>query len=222
MRKKFEILILLILTISCTQSNLPLPEEATVEIIAYPAIIPVHGGVSTITVIGYEKDGRPLRDGILVNFRTDLGIMEPMTAETKNGKAISYLKSTGIPGNATVTAWFIGGATVSVVIKIQNHNPVKTLLLTASLYEVGGEGGYVSLNGYAFDENNNPVAGAPLIFSSSRGNLSSSGNPIITDSNGKASDLLYIPPNNSGSEITINVTLYHGSISTSIEIKQGG
>lgn len=221
MRRNFNILILIILAISCTQSNLPLPEDSTVEIIAYPAIIPVHDGVSTITVIGYEKDGRPLRDGILVNFRTDLGIIDPMTAETKNGKAISYLKSTGVPGNATVTAWFIGGATVSVVVKIQNHNPVKTLLLTASNNEVGWNGGYVALKGYAFDENNNPVAGAPLIFSTTRGNLSSNGNPIITDSKGKAEDILYIPPNNTGSEITINVTLYHGSISTSIEIKQG-
>ncbi len=221
MRKGFVILIFTIFAISCTQSNLPLPEGSTVEIIAYPGIIPVYGGVSTITVIGYEKDGRPLRDGILVNFRTDLGIIEPMIAETKNGKAVSYFKSTGTPGNATVSAWFAGGATVSVVVKIQNHNPVKTLLLTSSSYEVGWEGGYVSLNGYAFDENNNPVSGAPLIFSTSRGNLSSSGNPILTDSNGKAVDTLYIPPNNTGSEITITITLYHGSISTTIEIKQG-
>lgn len=221
MRKDLALFFLTIFAISCTQSNLPLPEDATVEIIAYPSIIPVYGGVSTITVIGYEKDGRPLRDGILVNFRTDLGIIEPMTAEIKNGKAVSYLKSSGIPGNATVTAWFVGGATVSVVVKIQSHNPVETLLLTASSYEVGGNGGYVALNGYAFDENNNPVAGVPLIFSTTRGNLSSNGNPLLTDSNGKASDVLYIPPNNTGSELTIKVTLYHGSISTNIEITQG-
>lgn len=221
MRKELIIFILIILAISCSQSNLPLPEDATVEIIAYPSIIPVQGGVSTITVIGYEKDGRLLRDGILVNFRTDLGIIEPMTAETKNGKAVSYLKSSGIPGNATVTAWFVGGATVSVVVKIQNHNPVKTLLLTASSYEVGGGGGSLFLNGYAFDENNSPVSGAPLIFSTTRGTLSSNGNPLLTDSNGKASDILYIPPNDTGSELTIKITLYHGSISTTIEIKQG-
>lgn len=221
MRKDLTIFILTILTISCSQSNLPLPEDATVEIVAYPSIIPVHDGVSTITVIGYEKDGRPLRDGILVNFRTDLGIIEPMTAEIKNGKAFSYLKSSGFPGNATVTAWFVGGATVSVVVKIQNHNPVKTLLLTASSYEVGGSGGSLLLNGYAFDESNNPVSGAPLIFSTTRGTLSSNGNPLLTDSNGKTSDILYIPPNNTGSELTIKVSLYHGSISTTLEITQG-
>lgn len=221
MRKELAFFIFSIFAISCTQSNLPLPEDSTVEIIAYPGIIPVYGGVSTITVIGYEKNGRPLRDGILVNFRTDLGIMNPMTAETKNGKAVSYLKSTGTPGNATVTAWFAGGATVSVVVIIQNHNPVKTLLLTASIYSISGDGGFIALNGYAFDSNNNPVPSAPLIFSTTRGNLSSNGNPLLTDSNGKATDTLYLPPNDTGSELTIKVTLYHGSISTTIEITQG-
>jgi hypothetical protein len=221
MRRYLIIFLLLIFLIACNQSNLPLPDGSTVEIIAYPGIIPVHGGVSTITVIGYEKDGRPLRDGILVNFRTDLGIVEPMTAETKNGKAVSYLKSTGIPGNANVTAWFVGGATVSVVVRIQNHNPVKTLLLTASSYSVGRDGGYIALNGYAFDADNNPVSSAPLIFSTTRGNLSSNGNPLLTDSNGKATDNLYLPLNDTGSELKIKVTLYHGSLSTTIEINQG-
>ncbi len=221
MRNSITILFLAILLISCSQSNLPLPEDSTVEIIAYPGIIPVHAGTSEITVIGYEKNGRPLRDGILVNFRTNLGLIEPVTAETKNGKAVSYLKSSGVPGQATVTAWFMGGATVSVNVVIQNHNPVKTLLLTASGYYIGGGGGEIILNGFAFDENNNPVVGAPLIFASTRGNLLSNGNPLITDSYGKTSDILYVPANDTDSTIYIKVTLYHGSLSNNIEIEQG-
>ncbi|MGQ9618568.1 MAG: hypothetical protein ACUVUG_06370, partial [Candidatus Aminicenantia bacterium] len=220
MRKYFLALFISMFSIACNQSNLPLPEDSTVEIIAYPNIIPLYNGVSTITVIGYEKNGRPLRDGVIVNFKTDLGIIEPITAETKNGKAISYLKSNGTPGNATVTAWFIGATSLSVVVKIQNHNPVKSLLLVASSNEIGAEGGLITLSGYAFDDNNAPVPGAPLIFGSTRGSLSSNGDPVITDSNGKATVTLSIPPNDTGSPLQINLTLYHGTLSTYIEITQ--
>ena len=83
--------------------NLLVPQDVTLFISADPTTISINGGVSTITVTIFDKDGNLIEDGRKLFFTTTLGSIESEVF-TSGGTAIARLRSTGEPGVANVTA----------------------------------------------------------------------------------------------------------------------
>lgn len=107
--------------ISCIQDYLIAPEGTTLSITAKPDTIYYDNDYSTITVTAFEQSGRPIRDGIIVYFYTDLGSIAEQ-AKTKNGKASVKLYSTGKEGIANVTATMLGAGEVSTQVEFSTDD----------------------------------------------------------------------------------------------------
>jgi len=100
---------------SCIQDYLIAPEGTTLNITAKPDVIYYNNDYSKITVTAFEPTGRPIRDGIIVYFNSDLGSIAEQ-AKTKNGKVSVKLYSTGKEGTANVTATMPGAGEVSTQV----------------------------------------------------------------------------------------------------------
>ncbi len=101
----------------CEESPLPAPEGTELKIYVKPKIIGP-GETADITVIGTEKNGTPLRDGVEIFFDASLGTVEPESALTKGGKVEAKFYAGYILGTATIIARARGGIEVSATVEI--------------------------------------------------------------------------------------------------------
>ncbi len=115
------IIVFSLLLSSCIQDYLIAPEGTTLTITAKPAVIYYENDYSIVTVTAFEPSGRPIRDGIIVYFYTDLGSI-PEQAKTKNGKVSIKLYSTGKEGIANVTATMPGAGEASVQVEFSTSS----------------------------------------------------------------------------------------------------
>jgi hypothetical protein len=204
---------------SCNQAILTAPQGSTIQLVANPPTISAYGGVSVISaLVIVQPAGILVPDGTVVQFFTNLGQIAPQ-AKTNDGVARVNLVADSRSGQATVWAFSGGGtataaaspsaspgsstagsgvnsATTMVSIGMLN---AKTILLTANPPRILPPGRTSQIVATVYDTNGNPLPNVPVTFTVDENDLtqpayreymSSQGNPIFTDNNGRAYDQL--------------------------------
>jgi hypothetical protein len=186
--------------------------------------------VSVITAIVSEPAGTFVPDGSVVFFFTNLGRIDP-EGKTVNGVARVNLVADSRSGEATVTAFASGGAAPAsggggggegretVPVMIGSALPA-TVLLSADPPTVrAGSSSRIIAN--VFDDQGNPVANVPVIFSttlnSARGTLESGGAQRFTDTNGQAFDTLLTKAGIAGN-VSITATTSNGKTPAPVQV----
>ncbi|MCM2256600.1 MAG: hypothetical protein NDJ94_13135 [Vicinamibacteria bacterium] len=198
---------------TCHQAILVAPPGSTLQLFANPTFIPAFGGRAVISALVIEPAGTPVPDGTVVQFFTSLGQIEEQ-GKTNDGVARVALTADSRSGLATVTAVSGGGAeqTASVEVGIGSALP-RTILVTADPSRIT-ESRSTHVTANVFDENGNPVANVPVIFtvevSPSTEVMDSQGRPQFTDSNGRVSDVMRTRRQSNGTA-TVKVQAVTGS-----------
>jgi hypothetical protein len=194
-------------------------EGAELSISANPTAIPVFGGVSVITVVGFKAvadGGGPLTDGTQIFFTTNVGIIEERV-EMRNGVARGNLRSDGRAGVAVVVARSGagiqatlggGGEGAAPGVLIGNAEGIN-ILLTANPPTITPPDTTTELVATVFDNSNNRMPDVPIIFTTTAGALASMGTSLRTNANGQATDRLTLL-----NEALATVTAFSGAVSS--------
>ncbi len=75
-----------------------------------------------ITAYIYDKNGRQIGSGVIVNFSADIGLLEPSTVYTEGGSASTTYKSGVESGEAKIVA-SCGDVETSIIIKLKPESP---------------------------------------------------------------------------------------------------
>jgi hypothetical protein len=224
--------------LTCHQVILSAPPGSAISLFANPPFIEANGGVSVISALVIEPLGTPVADGTVVQFFTTLGRIDEQ-AKTNDGVARVNLVSDSRSGIAVVTA--VSGApgggsgptpspsptaapvpepggtgTGSVSVTIGNVR-AETIRVTADPSSIQPDAPRESvISAFVTDVFGNPVANLPLIFEIvppvTTERLEGEGQPIFTDNNGRAQDVLrtHYPLDGPQKEVTVRVTLSTG------------
>jgi hypothetical protein len=173
----------------CDKSPLLAPTESTVTLTTSAATIP-SGGSATLNAVVIESAGTAAQNGTTVRFSSNIGRVQPIEAQTRNGVATTTFFADGASGVAQVTA--VSGAatagsgtnaTNSVTITIGTA-AVDTVSVQAAPSSVPVSGGTVAVTASVVGANNSALAGVPVSFSTTAGTLSST--VATTDASGNA------------------------------------
>lgn len=206
---------------TCDPVPLTAPNEATMNLQANPLSIPAVDGASTITATVFKAasdGGGTVTDGTQIFFTTTLGIIEERVA-TVNGVARGTLRSNGRSGQATVTAssGTLEAQTVTVEIGAGDEGDlVITVVATPSVlgpFDLTSE-----ITATVTDNRGNPIADAPIIFSTTGGTLASAGSVLRTNAQGQAFDRLTFSDDGTDSA---TVTATSGTSSGSTTVTRG-
>jgi adhesin/invasin len=187
---------------ACDTVPLTAPSGSAVTISVANSIVPL-GGTTEVTAFVSEQGGTAVQNGTTVRFTTNLGRMEPVEAQTKNGYAVATFVAGDVSGVADVTAasGAIGAGAPSsgggngntTTTTTTGSNSVKitvgaaaseTVVLNASPTSVPVGGGTVTLIASVLDINGNRLRSVPVNFSTDAGTLSAT--VANTDANGEA------------------------------------
>lgn len=175
-----------LLVARCEQVSLVAPSGSTIKITAQATALPANG---TTDVIGQvlEAAGTPPHSGTVILFTTTLGSIEPAEARTdQNGRVIVKYRAGLNNGTAIITATSgaastgtdgavkiaVGTAAVGRVSVSANPNPVLAV------------GGTTTITANVADVNGSALPSAPVIFTTTAGNLANSA--AITEADGSA------------------------------------
>src|SRR5215212_6941751 len=175
-------LLLVVAGVACDKVPLTAPTESTILLFANGSSVPLTGGVDLVATVT-EKPGTPVQNGTLVTFTTTLGRVDPPEARTTNGRATVRLLADGRSGTAKVTA-LSGGATKGELEIPVGAGAADNLVLRAEPTSVGSAGGTVALIATVRDASGNGIAGVPVTFSTTAGQVSPA--TVTTDANGEA------------------------------------
>lgn len=206
--------------VSCKEVPLTATEGAELSMTANPTSIGARGGVSTITVFGFksqENGGGPLTDGTQVFLTTDLGVIEERV-EMVNGIARASLRADGRSGTATVNARSGAGiAAEPVTVEIGLSGEGLTVTVTANPATLGPLDVTSEITATVNDANGNPIADAPVIFSTTAGALASAGAVLRTNPSGQAFDRLTLLDTADSAQVTAT----SGSASGTVTVTRG-
>lgn len=190
-----------IAAVACDTVPLTAPTGSALSISAASTFVPT-GGTTEVTAFVSEQSGTAVQNGTTVHFATNLGRMDPVDAQTKNGYATATFIAGDSSGVADITATSggIGGGTPSTgngdgtgtttttstnTVRITvGAAAVETVLLAANPGSVPSEGGTVDLLATVTAANGRSLQGLLVTFASSEGTLSSS--TATTDASGQA------------------------------------
>ncbi|HKH44196.1 MAG TPA: Ig-like domain-containing protein [Thermoanaerobaculia bacterium] len=187
--------ILAVAALSCDKATPTAPSGSTLAITANPAKIGLNGR-STITIIGRQPNGSPMREGTEIRLSSSLGTVDPLVLIGSDGNATATLRGDGRKGAATVTAQTgtvsgggsggagaSGGSTgsssgslsVTTTVQIGESDDTKpTVLISASPATVP-VGGTSTITIIARNSDGSPAAsGQTVLLTSSLGILSTS------------------------------------------------
>ncbi|HUL72362.1 MAG TPA: Ig-like domain-containing protein [Vicinamibacterales bacterium] len=183
---------------SCNKMSLTAPSGSSITLLASTNNLPVNGSTD-ITAVVIEGSltagqnpavtsggGTPVANGTVVSFTTTLGHLDPMQAETHDGKAVVKLYADGQSGTATVNA-FSGPATGKTTVSIGAAGASK-IFVTANPQTVGSNGGTATIVAQVQDAQGNGLLGVPVSFSTSAGTLTATSG--LTDNSGNVSTTL--------------------------------
>ena len=137
-----------------------------------------------------DGTGFPVPDGTVVQFFTTLGRIQEQ-GKTNDGVARVNLTSDSRSGTAEVTA-FSGEATGSESVEIGAVRPRTVIVRAEPSIITNSRSSHIIAT--VLDENGDPVPNLPVVFSLPATNntefLDSSGQPVFTNNNGEAEDVL--------------------------------
>lgn len=209
------------LIISCSSDN-PVPYGTeSLYISSGKHTIYSHGDQTKIYVSMYKQDGMPVLDNTRVLLKCDAGYLTNNEILLKDGKGETTFISDEYEGDVNIyaQAGSVGadGSVYTTITVLKANLTPASLVLSATPSTVGEKGDSVQITVFCYNSDSQPLKNQPIILSSTFGALNSNGNQLLTDNNGKVTDLLLITDNPSGLE-KITVKAQCGSISESIDI----
>jgi hypothetical protein len=219
--------LLVLATATCEQAPMTAPVGSTLAVFANPTFIVANGGVSVISASVIEPAGTTVPDGTVVLFFTTLGQIPPQ-GETKDGVARVNLVADSRSGTAQVTATS-GDQSVTVDGGVAIGSALPARVVVSADPTVMRSTGWSNITANVFDDNGNPVAHVPVIFSVSGGStdgtligvgetLDSGGRQLFTDTNGQAFDVLRSQrPLSESATVSVTATTANG-ISGSVQV----
>ena len=173
--------------LACDKAALLAPTESTITVTAASRLLPSDGETEVSAVV-VEQAGTPVQNGTTVRFTTNLGRLDPLEAQTRNGVATTRFIANNSSGIARITASSgaaSGGSANGNVVEITvGTAAVNTVTLRASPGSIGPSGGSVELIATVVGENGQPLPGIVVIFNADQGSLSST--TATTNAGGEA------------------------------------
>ena len=180
------LLLPLLLVPACDRAPLLAPTETTLTLFAGASVLSLNSSTELIATV-IEQAGTPVQNGTVVLFTTNLGSIDPAEARTQDGRVTARLHSGSVSGTATLSA--ISGAARATDVQVQIGGAAAAgILLTASPGAVPATGGSVTIRAVVTDGDGNRLAGIPVAFGTTAGQLSQSS--VTTNSNGEATTRL--------------------------------
>jgi hypothetical protein len=181
-----------VIVVACDRVNLTAPTGSTVSLSVERSVLPL-GGQTSVTAVVTESAGTPVNNGTVVTFQTTVGSLSPVEAKTVNGVATTTFLAGTTSGLATITA-FSGGARSTNsssggnTIKVGAAAAAGTISMSATPSSVSQSGGSVTITALVFDDQQNPLPGVNVQFSTATGTVNPS--TATTDTAGTARTLL--------------------------------
>jgi hypothetical protein len=191
-----------IVSTACDKAQLLAPTNSTITVSAATRFLPT-GGSTEISAVVIEQAGTPVQNGTTVRFTTNLGHVDPVEAQTRNGvatttffadEASGVAEVRGISGGAGAGSSPTGGTgttgtttttTAGNVVQITiGAAAVDTITVRANPSTVSANGGTVDVIASVLGTGGRTVPGVVVTFSADRGTLSST--IATTDANGEA------------------------------------
>ena len=228
MMKKLLLVALGVAQLTCAGALMTAPPGSTLTLFANPTAVPADGGVSVLSALITEPAGTTVPDGTNVQFFTNLGRVDPRVGKTKDGVARVNFISDARSGIAHVTAVSGGaatggggggspaptpgggGAAGTVDITVGSAQSLH-LIVTADPSRIT-DSRSTHIIASVLDSVGNPVANVGVIFTvpTTTEFMDSQGNPIFTDTNGRAEDILRTRRTSAGS-VTVTATTLSGA-----------
>jgi hypothetical protein len=181
--------------IACDRMPLTAPTGASVTLNSAALVLPI-GGSTEVSAFVAESGGTPVQNGTVVRFATNLGRLDPVEAQTTNGRAVTTFFAGDVSGVAQVRATSGGvvstpiggggtGTTGSSPIEISiGAAAVDAVVLRANQTMVPFNGGTVDFTATVTGVGGRALAGVPVTFLSTEGQLSATNG--VTDAAGEA------------------------------------
>ena len=216
-----------LVAVGCDKVPLTAPASSTITLSAPARSLPT-GGSTELSAMVVEPAGTPVQNGTTVRFQTNLGRVDPVETQTRNGVATTTFFAGDVSGAAEVKA--LSGpagsaaaganatATNAVTILIGNA-AIGSINVRSSAGSVPATGGTVEITATVLADGgtvgSTAVAGGPMPgiqvqFSTTAGTLS--GTRELTDGNGEAKTRLT-------TDATATVTASAGTKSGTVAIQ---
>ena len=175
-------LLVIVVAAACDEVPLLAPTDSVVTLAIDSTTVGLNGTAELIATV-IEPAGTPVHDGTTVTFTTSMGVVEPRDARTEGGNARAVFRAGAQSGTATITA-FSGSARSEPIEILLGGAAAERVTVRTEPASVPTTGGSVQVIAVVVDVSGNPLPGAPVIFSSDAGTLSS--NSGVSDANGQA------------------------------------
>jgi hypothetical protein len=167
--------------IACDRMPLLAPTQSTVTVTSATLVLPA-GGSTDVTAFVAEQSGTPVQNGTVVRFTTNLGRVDPVETQTRNGLAITTFHAGDVSGVADVraTSGAAGGtasgsgttATTTNAVQISvGAAAVDAVVLRANQTSIPFSGGSIELTATVTGVGGRVLPGVPVTFLSSEGTL---------------------------------------------------
>jgi hypothetical protein len=189
MLSRFLLLVLVVAVTACDKVPLTAPSSSTITVTTAAGTVGLGGSIE-ISAFVAESSGTAVQNGTVVRFTTNLGRLDPVEAQTRNGVAVTTFQAGDSSGTATIraTSGGIGGSgdnpTNSVTVQVGAASAT-TVAVSAQPATLPAGGGTSTIVASVLDASGNRLRGIPVTFSTDQGTLSSSS--VTTDSAGNAS-----------------------------------
>lgn len=171
----------------CDKAQLLAPTKSTITLSAPTRVLPTDG-TTEVTAIVVEEAGTPVQNGTAVRFTSSLGRLDPVEAQTRNGRAVTTFFAMNLSGVARITAISgaaTGGDDDNNVLEITiGAAAVNTVTLRANPGSVGPAGGSVDLIATVVADNGRALEGIGVTFNADQGTLSATN--VVTNASGEA------------------------------------
>lgn len=186
---------------ACDKAPLLAPTNSTISVSAATRTLPL-GGSTEVTAYVIESAGTPVQNGTTVRFTTNLGRVDPIEVETRNGLAITTFfagDASGVAevraqsgaaggGGSTTPSTGTGSTTTTTsanVVQITiGAAAIETITISTNPSTVSANGGTVDVIAVVTGTGGRAVSGVTVTFAADRGTLSNS--TALTDANGQA------------------------------------
>ena len=188
---------------ACDKAPLLAPTNSTISLSANTRTLPL-GGSTEVSAYVIEQAGTPVQNGTTVRFTTNLGRVDPVEVETRNGQAttmffagdasgvaeIRAISGAAGSGASTGTGGTPGGttpagSTAGNVVQITiGAAAVETVTISTNPSTISANGGTVDVVAVVTGTGARAVSGVAVTFSADRGTLSST--TAVTDASGQA------------------------------------
>lgn len=184
-------LVAVVAVVACDSIPLTSPTGSTISISIDRSVLPLNGQ-AVVRAIVTESSGTPVHNGTVVTFQPSIGAVDPPSAETINGVAVSTFFAGSVSGTGVIHAYSGGARTGSgnsstgglgAEVRVGSA-AVGGMALSAAPSSVSQSGGTVTISALVMDASNNPLPGVSVLFTASTGTLNST--TAVSDANGVA------------------------------------